>query len=179
LRSRLRQLANEFDTGIRRRYDLQFVSPEELRLRRRLRRSAGRLLRQLGLLPPLPPRPPLPTETWLAELRYVDYGANAQPILLWAMGIERDELRRACDRIRELLAKSPGRAPILLTDVADFAYFSRLSWLIEYVPSLTAPCEAYGGQKLRYLAWRYRDVRAMSVTAEIRGDTTLEDLLVD
>lgn len=179
LRQRLRQLANEFDTGIRRRYDLQFISPEELRLRRRLRRSAGRLLRRLGLMRPLPARPPQPHETWLTELSYIDYGSTAKPLLIWAMDIDRDKLRGACKRISELQAGSPGWAPVLVTDVADFAFFSRLNWLVEYVPSLSAPADNYFGRKLRYLAWRYRDVPALSVTAQMKDDMLLEDLLLD
>lgn len=179
LRRRLRQLANEFDTGISRRYDLQFVSPEELRLRRRLRRSAGRLLRRLGLMRPLPPRPPQPHEMWLTELSYVDYGNSAKPLLVWAMDIDRDNLRGACDRISKLQNASPGWAPVLVTDVADFAFFSRLNWLVEYVPSLSAPADGYFGRKLRYLAWRYQDVPALSVTAEMNDDMLLEDLLVE
>ena len=179
LRQRLEQLADEFDTGISRKYDLQFISPEELRLRRRLRRSAGRLLRRLGLLRPLPARPPRPLEPWLTELSHIDYGNTAKPLLIWAMDIDRDELRSACDRIRELQTRSPGWAPVLITDVADFAFFSRLGWLVEYVPSLSAPADGYSGRKLRYLAWRYRDVPALSVAAEMKDDMLLEDLLVD
>ena len=179
LRRRLDQLANEFDTGLSQRYDLQFISPEELKLGRRLRRATGRLLRRLGLMRPLPPRPPTPLEPWLAELGHVDYGNTAKPLLIWAMDIDRDELRSACGRIRELQTGSPGWAPVLVTDVADFAFFSRLNWLIEYVPSLSAPADGYFEHKLRYLAWRYRDVPALSVTAEIKGDMQLKDLLVD
>jgi hypothetical protein len=95
------------------------------------------------------------------------------------MDIDRDELRSACGRIRELQTGSPGWAPVLVTDVADFAFFSRLNWLVEYVPSLSAPADGYFEHKLRYLAWRYRDVPALSVTAEIKGDMQLKDLLVD
>ena len=179
LRQRLTQLANEFDTGICQRYDLQFISPEELRLRRRLRRSAGRLLRRLGLMRPLPARPPQPLEPWITALSYIDYGNNAKPLLIWAMDIDRDKLRGACDRIRELQTGSPGWAPVLVTDIADFAFYSRLNWLVEYVPSLSAPADGYFGRKLRYLAWRYRDAPALPVTAEIKDDMLLEDLLVD
>jgi hypothetical protein len=179
LRQHLEQLANEFDAGISRKYDLQFISPEELRLRRRLRRGAGRLLRRLGLMRPLPPRPPQPPEPWLTELSHIDYGASAKPLLIWAMGIDRDELRSACEKITELQAESSGWAPVLVTDVADFAFFSRLGWLVEYVPSLSAPADRYSGRKLRYLAWRYRDVPALSVAAEMKDDMLLEDLLVD
>jgi hypothetical protein len=179
LRRRLNQLAHEFDTGINERYELQFISPEELKLSRRLRRATGRLLRRLGLMRPLPPRPPPPLEPWLTELRYIDYGNSAKPLLIWAMDIDRDELRSACGRIRKLQTGSPGWAPVLVTDVADFAFFSRLNWLVEYVPSLSAPADGYFGRKLRYLAWRYRDVPTLSATAELQDDMLLEDLLVD
>ncbi len=179
LRRRLKQLAHEFDTGINQRYDLQFTSPEELRLRRRIRTNAGRLLRWLGLMRPPPARPAPPLEPWLTELSHIDYGNAARPLLIWAMDIDRDELRSACNRIREFQTGSPGWAPVLVTDVADFAFFSRLNWLVEYVPSLSAPADGYFGRKLRYLAWRYRDVPALSITADIKEDMLLEDLLVD
>jgi hypothetical protein len=179
LRRRLDQLANEFDTGLSRRYDLQFISPEELKLSRRLRRATGRLLRRLGLMRPLPARPPQPLEPWLTDLRYIDYGDTSKPLLIWAMDIDRDELRSACDRIRELQTRSPGWAPVLVTDVADFAFFSRLNWLVEYVPSLSSPADEYFERKLRYLAWRYRSLPIIRINAEIEADMLLEDLLVD
>jgi hypothetical protein len=178
LRPRLRRLAHEFDTGINQRYALQFP-PKKPSLYRRLRTNAGRLLRRLGLMRPLPPRPPPPLEPWLTELSHVDYGSATKPLLIWALGIERDKLRSICDRIRKLQSKSPGWAPVLVTDVADFAFFSRLNWLVEYVPSLSAPADGYFERKLRYLAWRYRDVPALSITADIKEDMLLEDLLVD
>ena len=178
-RGRLRQLANEFDTSMSQRYDLQFISPEELKLSRRLRRATGRLLRRLGLLQPLQARPSPPVEPWLTELSFVAYGVAARPLLIWAMDIGHEELRSACNRIRELQTVSPGWAPVLVTNVADFAFFSRLNWLVEYVPSLSTPADEYFGHKLRYLAWRYREVPALPVTADIREDTLLEDLLVE
>lgn len=174
LRQHLNQLAEDFDTGLGRRYALQFWTPEKPNLYRRLRRKVGRLLRWLGLM-----RRPPPPAPWLTELKHVDYGNAARPLLIWAMDIERDELRGACDRIKKLQIRSPGWAPVLVTDVADFAFFSRLNWLVEYVPSLTAPADKYSGRKLRYLAWRYREVPALPVTANMNEDIPLEDLLVD
>ncbi len=178
LRQRLQQLAHEFDTGIKQRYDLHFP-PEKPSLYRRLRTHAGQLMRRLGLMRPLPPPPPPRLEPWLTELSHIEYGNGARPLLIWAMDIDRDELRSACDRIRELQIGSPGWAPVLVTDVADFAFFSRLHWLVEYVPSLSAPADEYFARKLRYLAWRYRDVPALPITADIGEDMLLEDLLVD
>ena len=179
LRRHLNHLAEDFETGLSQRYALQFWTPEKPSLYRRLRTHAGRLLRRLDLMRPLPPRPEPPPEPWLTELSHVDYGNAARPLLIWAMDIERDELRGACDRIKKLQIRSPGWAPVLVTDVADFAFFSRLNWLVEYVPSLTAPADKYSGRKLRYLAWRYREVPALPVTAKINEDIPLEDLLVD
>jgi len=182
LRRHLNQLAEDFDSGLSQRYALHFWTPEKPSLYRRLRKKVGRLLRWLGLMrrpPAPPPPPPPPPEPWLTELKHVDYGNAARPLLIWAMDIEHDELRSACDRIRKLQATSSGWAPVLVTDVADFAFFSRLNWLVEYVPSLSAPADGYSGRKLRYLAWRYRDVPALPVTADIKEDMLLEDLLVD
>ena len=177
LRQHLNQLAEDFETGLSERYALQFWTPKKPNLYRRLRKKTGQLLRWLGLMrrPPAP-SPPKP---WLTQLNHVDYGNAARPLLIWAMDIERDELRGACDRIKKLQIRSPGWAPVLVTDVADFAFFSRLNWLVEYVPSLTAPADKYSGRKLRYLAWRYREVPALPVTANMNEDMLLEDLLVD
>lgn len=178
LRRRLSQLAHEFDTDIKQRYALHFPPPKP-NLYRRLRTSAGRLLRRLGLMPPLVPQPPPPLEPWLTELSHVEYSSAPKPLLIWALGIERDRLRSICDGIGKLQSGSPGWAPVLVTDVADFAFFSRLNWLVEYVPSLSAPADGYFEHKLRYLAWRYRDVSALLINADIGENMLLEDLLVD
>ncbi len=179
LRRHLNHLAEDFETGLSQRYALQFWTPEKLSLYRRLRKNAGRLLRWLGLMRRPPAPPPPPPEPWLTQLDHVDYCNATKPLLLWAVDIDRDELRSACDRFRKLQAGSPGWAPVLVTDVADFAFFSRLNWLVEYVPSLSAPADGYFARKLSYLAWRYRDVPALSITADIRENMLLEDLLVD
>ena len=167
-----------FDTDIKQRYALHFP-PKKPSLYQRLRASAGRLLRWLGLMKPLPPRPPPKPEPWLTELKHVDYGNGGKPLLIWAMNIETEGLRSACERIRNLQTRSPGWAPVLVTDVADFAFFSRLNWLVEYVPSLSAPAGNYSERKLRYLAWRYRELPALPVTADLDENIPLEDLLVD
>ena len=172
LRQQLKQLAVEADTGLARRYALRPLPFDTPSLYRRLRRSVGRFLRSLGLWP-------AQLEPWLTELNHIDYGDAARPLLIWAVGIDRDALRNACAGISKLQAESPGWAPVLVTDVADFAYFSRLNWLVEYVPSLSAPADGYSRRKLCYLAWRYRDVPAVPVTAELKEGMLLEDLLID
>ena len=158
LRQSLKQMAEEFDTGLSQRYALLFP-PAAPSFFQRLRAKPVRLLRRLGLIPPPQPRPLQP---WLTELEHVDYSKAAKPLLIWAIGVDRDEW-----------------APWLVTDFADFAFFSRLGWLVEFVPVLSAPADGYYEHKLRYLAWRYRDMPALSATVEIGEDTLLEDLLVE
>lgn len=180
LRCRLKQLAEEHDTGFNRRYAMQFWTPEKPSLIRRLRMNTGRLFRWLGIMRPAPaPPPPPPDELWLAELKHVDYGNGARPLLVWAVDIDRDKLRNACLELKKLLSGSPGWAPVLVTDVADFAFYSRLNWLVEYVPSLSTPENGYAERKLRHLAWRYRGAVALPVTARTTEAKRLEDLLVD
>ena len=173
LRQILAQLAQETDARLGWRYALRPLPTDSPSLYRRLRRSAARFLWSLGL------RRPHPVEPWLTELKHIDYGDAARPLLIWAIGVDRAELRSACVEIREMLAELPGWAPVLLTDVADFAFYSRLPWLVEYVPSLAAPANGYSGRKLRYLAWRYRDVPVLPVTAELKEGMQLEDVLID
>jgi hypothetical protein len=176
LRRHLHRLEQEFETGLSQRYTLQFRTPEEPGFIRRVRARVGQLLRWLHVKPPVPPPPP--PEPWLTELKHVDYGNTPRPFLIWAMDIDRDELRTACVQIRQWQSGSPGWAPVLITNIADFAFFSRLKWLVEYVPSLSAPADEYANRKLRYLAWRYRDVPALPASAAGR-EGLLEDLLSD
>jgi len=181
LRQHLNQLAENFEIELSQRYALQFWTPEKLSLYRRLHKKLGRLLRWLRLLrrPPAPTPPQPPPKPWLTKLDHVEYGEVTKPLLLWAVDIDREELRSACTRIKELQAASPGWAPVLVTNIVDFAFFSRLNWLVEFVPSMSAPADGYSERKLCYLAWRYRDLPAVQVSADINEDVLLEDLLLD
>jgi hypothetical protein len=173
LRESLWKLADEVDLYQVQRYAIKFPPPENLGLYRRMRRSIGRVLRQLGL------RHPPPVEPWLAGVSYVPHSEKTKALVIWALGTGRHDLRRACERLRALQPELQGRAPVLVTDVADFAFFSRLGWLVEYVPALTPCIHDYAGKKLRYLAWRYRDAPAVPVTAGLRDELAARDLELD
>jgi hypothetical protein len=71
----------------------------------------------------------------------------------------------------------PGFAPVLVTDVADFAFFSRLGWLVEYVPPLSAPAGEYAGRKQRHLAWLYRDALALPASVGLMERVRIEEIL--
>ena len=125
----------------------------------RFRKAAGRLRRRLF-------RHPLPlAEPWLPALKHFESGEVARPLVIWALGTDRETLREACMGFETLYASLPGFAPVLVTDVADFAFFSRLHWLVEYVPSLAPPAARYAERKRRYLAWLYRDAPVLPVSA--------------
>jgi hypothetical protein len=142
-------------------------------LYRRSRKALGRALRRLGL------RRPPPLEPWLPGLKHVARSEEARALVIWALDTDRDTLRKACRGFAALEADLPGWAPVLVTDVADFAFFSRLGWLVEYVPALSAPGGRYAARKRRYLAWRYRDAPALPLSVGLVEGVRREELLID
>ncbi len=170
LRQALRQLAEEAEPELMERYRLRFPPRERMGLYRRFRVAVGRVLRDLGLRRTRPPEP------WLATLRHLDGSEQAKPFLIWALGADRDTLRSACPAFAAAL---PEFVPVLVTDVADFAFFSRLGWLVEYVPALSAPAERYAERKRRYIAWRYRDLPALPLSIGLEQGLDMRELLID
>jgi hypothetical protein len=157
-RQQVAQGWGEADVDLTQRYALRPVQSETLSLYRRVRRAVGLKLRELGLRRAPPPEP------WLPSLNYIEYSSGAQPLIIWALGIDRDTLRATCTDLKRKNREIPHLIPVLITDVADFAFFSRLGWLVEYVPTLLSPGGRYAERKRRYLAWRYRDAAAVSVS---------------
>jgi hypothetical protein len=129
----------------------------------------GKVLRKLGFL----------VEPWLPGLRHYAAGEGARPYVIWAVGTDRETLRIACRGFEKLQTALPGWVPVLITDVADFAFYARLGWLVEYVPDLSQPAQAYAERKKRYLAWRYRDAPALPVAAGLADGVQVRELLLD
>jgi hypothetical protein len=170
LTRQLRKWADEADVDLARRYALKPLPSKQPSLYRRMRRALGLKLRQLGL------RRPPPLEPWLPGLNSVAYAESERPVAIWALEMDRDRLRTACGNFKKLQAGAPYIVPVLITDVADFAFFSRLGWLVEYVPTLSAPAGDYAGRKRRYLAWRYRDTPSVHASVGLKDDFKVEDL---
>jgi hypothetical protein len=172
LQRQLARLASEFDLSLLRRYDLRRpFRHEALGMYRRLRIAIGRALRRVGLRRTPPPPP------WVPALKHLDGADGAAAMVIWGLGLERDLLRRACTAIEAQRAADPRFVPVLITDVADFAFFSRLGWLVEFVPRLSAPAENYAMGKLRYLAWRYRDSPALPISQCLDADVAISILI--
>jgi hypothetical protein len=127
-----------------------------------LRWLAGRAMRWLeskGLKQP---------DRWPVGLKHHG-SARAKPVLIWAVGADREMLRTACNRFAELQTRLPDFAPVLVTDVADFAFFSRLGWLVEYLPALTGEGQPYEVRKAQFIARLYRGAPALPVTAVLEN----------
>src|SRR5690606_13069811 len=118
------------DEGLTERYALK-RPPLPPGLYWRLRRIAGALYRRLqgmGIIPSYP---------WPPALQHAPGSSRSKPFLIWAVGTDRETLREACAGFRKLQETLEGFAPVLVTDVADFAFYSRLGWLVEYLPKLS------------------------------------------
>lgn len=170
LRAHLAKLAADVDDALVRPHVLRIPSAERLSLYRRTRMLVGRILRAIGLMRARR------LEPWLPTVKHAPAADDAKALLIWGIGAERDELRRACEAFSMLHAALPGHVPVLVTDVADFAFFSRLGWLVEYVPRRFGGSDAYGQRKQRYLAWRYRDAPAVPAALGLKSGLSVEDL---
>lgn len=159
LRERLATLADASEAELTARYALPQPPPPK-GLYFAMRRLAGRALRWLGLY-----RSPYRDQPWEPGLKHAEGSDDARPILIWAVGEERDTVRAACRDFQRWQAAFPGYAFVLVTDVADFAFYSRLGWLVEYLPELSGMGDSYRERKQRYLAWRYRDALALPLSA--------------
>ena len=149
----------------------------------RLSQWPGRRLRLWGLS-----RGKYKTQTWHPGLKHAwpaeTGNANRpRPLLLWADLNDLAETRTACQTVQERLANQSGLCPVLVTGVADFAFYSRLGWLVEYLPTLSpasgAPTEekGYDQRKQRYLAWRYRDALVLPLSAGLASQEEWESLI--
>jgi hypothetical protein len=103
----------------------------------------------------------LRSEPWPVSLRHASTNRTAKPLLIWGVGVDRITLREKCNGFSNLLGTLPDFAPVLVTNEADFAFFSRLGWLVEYLPSIAGQDELFPHRKARFLARLYRGAPAI------------------
>ncbi len=113
-------------------------------------------------------------DPWPVVLKQAHCDVKAQPVLIWAVGTNFDELRQVCDRLSA--RPLPTFTPVLVTDVADFTFFSRLGWLIEYLPRLAGEGEPYEKRKERFLARLYRGTPALPADAILEAGWGPDDI---
>jgi hypothetical protein len=171
LRRELAALATKPDWDLLTRHDLLGRKPPAS-FRDRFFRLARKWFAVTGLLPPH-----VTKYSWLPTLKHAPWSENAKTLLIWAHGVERDHLRQACGTFVRRLEGHAALVPVLVTDVADFAYFSRLGWLVEYLPELSGEGQSYRERKRRYLAWRYRDAMIIPISAGLAGQEEWGELM--
>ncbi|EGD03726.1 hypothetical protein B1M_15068 [Burkholderia sp. TJI49] len=171
LEREVRAWAAKPEWALQTRYDLLARKPPSSR-NERAWRATKRVLAALGMMPPHVTQYP-----WLPTLKHAPVSAAAQTLLIWAPGTSRDALRRACEGLSARLKGDASLVPVLVTDVADFAFYSRLGWLVEYLPELSGEDRSYRDRKRAYLAWRYRDARIVPPAAGLASDAEWKALL--
>jgi hypothetical protein len=173
LRQRLQALAVDVESELVDRYPLRLQPGGPLSPYRRLRIFVGKQLRALGLRKTPEPEP------WLAGLKHRELQDDPRTLLIWALNSDPATIREACEGLHAWLSERPDFAPVLVTDIADFAYYSRLGWLVEFVPRLSPPAERFFERKQRYIAWRYRDAQALPLSAGLHSRTHVQEVLLD
>lgn len=149
LRREIDQLANECGTELEARYALQRPrKPPGVYWQ--IRWLAGKVLRTLRSLVRKE------ADAWPAALKHSGRDRSSKPVVVWALGFNPEQLRQACAGIDGLLRDLPGVAPVLVTDIADFAHYSRICWLVEYVPDIRGT-GSFALRKSQYLARLYKD----------------------
>lgn len=169
LQRRLERLARDPDDELTERYELK-RPPMPPGLYWRLRWLAGWVLRWLASMPVWRPDP------WPVRLKQSAATTRARPLLIWAVGAHRDSFRDACGGFSRLGDTFPGFAPVLVTDVPDFVFFSRLGWLVEYLPRLSGAGEPYQDRKMRFLARLYRGAPVLPLRAGLEMESRADDI---
>ena len=170
LRQQLDQLASAPREPQLDRYEMQ--RPERPKgLYWQLRWLVGGLLRRLAKAGILPSNP------WPTGLAHTDRKKGAKPVLVWGLGASREQIRDGCDALSRFFENRNDIAPVLVTDVADFAYFSRLSWLIEYVPHIVGNGENFESRKLKLLAKVYPGAAILPLRSGLLDGVSPGDVL--
>lgn len=170
LRAQLRTWANDPDWDLMVRYELLPQKPPA-QWHQRLPQRVGRLFRVMGL-----DRTRYHNLGWHAGLKHSSFKPEAKPLLFWSEGAGQKAIRAACAGAQCLLQCHPECLPVLVTDMADFSFYSRLHWLVEYLPHLGDDA-AYYDRKRRYLAWRYRAALKLPLAAGLVGQKEFDTLI--
>lgn len=119
-------------------------------------------LLRLGLI-----KPSQNALAWSPKLKHVPVEGDSRVVIFWAVGqCDKETLRLELAAALERLKSQGGGAGVLgvlLTNVPDFAFYSRLGWLVEYLPAESEVFGTYSQKKLRYLAWRYKHAAVVPV----------------
>lgn len=172
VRQTVRRLAGRAEPRLVRKYALWHPVGQRRTPYRRFRKALGRFLRAVRL------RPTPPTQPWRPALKHAGFDEQSRAFIVWAVGADKESLRQACRGFERKVDETSGWVPVLITDVSDFRFFSRLGWLVEYVPAFASHAATYRERKLRHLAWLYRGAPVLPAGAGLADDRPLEEMLL-
>lgn len=145
---------------------------------------------------------------WAPSLRHAPVSKNSKVVIIWACDyLNQADFRLAFTALKNRFSRfsSPVPAsiftnsaianpscesstvsnlapisyvPVLITNQADFAFYSRQGWLVEYLPNLSGLGEAYDNRKAQYLAWRYQDARILPISAGMLSEEQWTQLVL-
>ncbi len=171
LRRQLAELADNPEWALLVRYELLPQNPSPV-WHRRFSQRMGRLLRVSGLS-----RSYYLRQRWRTDLKHTGDLSDARTLLIWAEGADPQQIREYCNGFQHLLTGREDLSPVLVTDVTDFAFYSRLGWLVEYLSELSGEGASYRERKHRHLAWRYRDALVVPVAAGLLNPQEWQEIL--
>ena len=170
LERRLAALRAEPDGALAARYRLEgsVLPATPYWLLRRLAAAALRRWRRLRLGR---------AAAWPVRLKHMPGNADARALLIWAIDTDRETLHAACQGLARIAARLPELAPVLVTNVADFAFYSRLGWLVEFLPAIEGHGEPYQARKARLMARLYADAPILPVEAGLVAEQRADEIL--
>ncbi|MBN3852503.1 hypothetical protein G3N59_03825 [Paraburkholderia sp. Ac-20340] len=171
LRRKIEALAAKPEWSLLQRHDLLSRKPVSSASARAWRKIRS-VLASMGLI-----SPHITPFAWLPTLNHRPVSADVKTVMIWAPGVQRDQLRIACERFSKKFLGREDLAPVLVTDIADFAFYSRLGWLVEYLPALSGEGPSLQQRKQAYLAWRYRDACIVPLSAGLASEPVWNALL--
>lgn len=163
LRAALRRWAKQPEWAMQVRYEL-LPQKTAAEWHKRFNQKLGRLLRVWGLS-----RGWYRTRPWLSGLKHASAGGSIT-LLIWSDVTDTESSRTACAAFQRFLPAHPQYVPVLVTPLADFTFYSRLGWLVEYLPQIPGEGPDYTERKRRYLAWRYRHAEVVLLSAGLGNE---------
>lgn len=106
---------------------------------------------------------------WNSMVNYAD--RIGQTVVCWSALHDREILRKAALGL-DAFFKTSSLVPVLVSAIADFSFFARLGWQMEYLPKFAGK-NAYAKKKARYLALRYRDAFFLPIEAGLASKEEL------
>ena len=114
--------------------------------------------------------------TWNSGLKHYT-GKSKHTILVVDNVNDKEKIFKVCTNLKNIFLSLNETSIVLITNYADFHFYSRLGWMIEYLPSALPNSSLYIAQKKQYLAWRYKNSTVLPLSLGFLPDKQVKFLL--